>query len=126
MEVQESLVIIMKVKFELKAHALSQSPGGLSGGRLLFQNIDLCWTAPSLQVIMGPSGAGKSSLLKTIGGVWKPQSGQVHFDGAPLWIGNRQNPDILRRIGFAFQNNALFNSMRVIENVSFPFAQRFP
>lgn len=69
---------------------------------------------------MGPSGGGKSSFLKTIGGVWSPTSGEVLLDDkAPSGAQ-------LRRVGFAFQNNALFGSMRVIENLLFPHRQRFP
>jgi phospholipid/cholesterol/gamma-HCH transport system ATP-binding protein len=77
---------------------------------------------------MGPSGEGKSALLKTLGGVWKPSSGELFFDGRRVW-GRRsqiQDPQILNRIGFAFQNNALFNSLRVLENLLFPHRSRFP
>lgn len=114
------------MKFELKVEDIAQSQGAMIGERLLFREISFRWTAPSLQVVMGSSGAGKSTFLKSIGGVWKPLRGSVQIDGAPLWVDDEQNPQILRRIGFAFQNNALFSSLRVIENVSFPHRQRFP
>lgn len=114
------------MNFELKATGISQTQGSNAGERVLFENVTLCWKAPSLQVVMGSSGAGKSTFLKTIGGVWKPSQGQVTFNSKSLWRGSEQNPEVLRHIGFAFQNNALFSSMRVIENVSFPYRQRFP
>lgn len=109
---------------ELKAAALSQSAGSLDDSRLLF-SVDLDWKGPSLHTIMGSSGSGKSSFLKTIAGVWKAKSGTLKIDGLDF-----ESPEakILRKnnIGFAFQNNALFTSLRVIENLTYPHQLRFP
>ena len=112
---------------ELRASELVQRQGNDTQGRVLFENISFCWKAPGLHVLMGASGAGKSTLLKTLGGVWEPSEGKVQIDGAPLWSSNgNQNAKILERMGFAFQNNALFSSMRVVDNISFPHRKRFP
>jgi phospholipid/cholesterol/gamma-HCH transport system ATP-binding protein len=77
---------------------------------------------------MGESGAGKSTLLKTLGGVLKPLRGEILFEGRPLWSerGETQDLSLLNRIGFCFQNNALFNSMTCFENLSFPRGKRRP
>jgi phospholipid/cholesterol/gamma-HCH transport system ATP-binding protein len=51
------------------------------------------------------------------------------FNGRPLWLsrgGFEQDSKLLSRIGFSFQNNALFTSLRVAENLMFPHSQRFP
>lgn len=77
---------------------------------------------------MGGSGAGKSTLLKCLGGVWRPLEGDVYLNGEPLWRDgfNGQSPSAVRRIGFAFQNNALFTSMSVLENLLYPHRERRP
>ena len=112
----------------LEARNLTQTQGAQEKAPLLFRDVSFRWEAPSVHVIMGYSGEGKSGLLKTIGGVWKPRLGEILADGKLLW-GKRshlQSPEILGRIGFAFQNNALFNSLRVLENLCYPHRQRFP
>lgn len=112
----------------LEFRALSQYQGQDPSARILFQNITDRWTGPSVQVLMGSSGCGKSTFIKSLAGVWRPSSGEVLFGGKNLWNQNdeNQNMPILSKIGFSFQNNALFTSMRVIENLTFPYAQRFP
>jgi branched-chain amino acid transport system ATP-binding protein len=66
--------------------------------------------------LIGPNGAGKSSLLNVINGVYRPQQGTVHFDGAGS---HRMNPHDAARRGIArtFQNIALFRRMSVLDNV---------
>ncbi len=64
--------------------------------------------------LVGPSGGGKSVLLKILGGIIEADQGQVHYEDQPL-----QAHDDLR-VGFLFQEGALFDSMTVLENVSFP------
>jgi phospholipid/cholesterol/gamma-HCH transport system ATP-binding protein len=109
---------------EIKAKEITQSAGGLPEGRALFE-IDLTWTGPALHTIMGTSGCGKSSFLKTLGGVWKPKKGRITISGldfeSPEGILARRN-----NIGFAFQNNALFSSLTVLDNLTFPHRLRFP
>ncbi len=116
----------MGQKIEFKN--LCQHQGQDRNSRLLFKQIQGIWSGPSVQVLMGTSGCGKSSLIKTLSGVWRPIEGQIFFDGEALWKfqGNTLNTNLLPKIGFSFQNNALFTSMRVIENLTFPYAQRNP
>jgi phospholipid/cholesterol/gamma-HCH transport system ATP-binding protein len=68
--------------------------------------------------LLGPSGTGKSVLLKTIIGLIKPDQGTVYIDGKDVCKLNRKELSELRsRIGYVFQNGALFDSMDVFENV---------
>lgn len=79
------------------------------------ENIDLDVATGDLMALLGPSGSGKTTLLRIIGGLETPDSGQVLFDGqdATLWpIGDR-------KVGFVFQQYALFRHMTVFENVAF-------
>ncbi len=78
-------------------------------------NVDLTIPTGGLIALLGPSGCGKTTLLRIIAGLETPDSGQVMFDGrdATLW------PIRDRKVGFVFQNYALFRHMSVFENVAF-------
>ena len=68
--------------------------------------------------LLGPSGVGKSVLLKHIIGLIKPDSGEVWVDGQQVPLLGRKALALLRsRIGYVFQNGALFDSMDVFENI---------
>lgn len=105
---------------------LTQSRGRHWPAPMVFQNLHLNWNAPAFHMILGPSGGGKSTLLKTLAGVWRPLHGSILIDGEPLWQANALIPNrhCAQRIGYAFQNNALFSSMRVVENISYPLITR--
>lgn len=120
--------IIPRMGCVLEGHALSQTLGAEPDTPELFREVSFRWEAPSVHVVMGYSGEGKSGLLKSIGGVWKPAKGRLLANGRPLWGKHSfaQDQETLRQLGFAFQNNALFNSLRVLENLCFPHRQRFP
>jgi phospholipid/cholesterol/gamma-HCH transport system ATP-binding protein len=67
------------------------------------------------------SGAGKSVLLKHMIGLLKPDAGAIFFRGKPLnGMKKTERDGYLRQISFMFQNNALFDSMTVFENVALP------
>jgi phospholipid/cholesterol/gamma-HCH transport system ATP-binding protein len=68
--------------------------------------------------LLGPSGVGKSVLLKHIIGLIRPDSGDVLVDGLSVPKLKRRELSHLRtRIGYVFQNGALFDSMDVFENI---------
>jgi phospholipid/cholesterol/gamma-HCH transport system ATP-binding protein len=70
--------------------------------------------------IVGPSGTGKSVLLKTTIGLIVPDAGDVLLDGESVVTASREKlQEIRRRVGYVFQNAALFDSMNVYENVAF-------
>ncbi len=75
-------------------------------------------------VVLGPSGCGKSVMLKHIPGLLRPDRGEVWFGGQTIH-GRRENQlgSIRREIGFLFQQSALFDSMNVERNVSFPLIE---
>ena len=71
--------------------------------------------------LYGPSGAGKSLTLQAIAGLLHPASGHVRLDGRTLYDSARgiDVPAPARRVGYLFQDYALFPHLSVRENVSF-------
>ena len=69
-----------------------------------------------LFAIIGPNGAGKTSIFNCLNGVYRPQEGEIVFDGAPI---HRRRPVAIARMGIArtFQNLGLFSTLTVLENV---------
>src|SRR5215207_5095610 len=69
--------------------------------------------------VVGHSGTGKSVLLKTTIGLITPDAGDVVVDGDSVARANRRTlARIRRKVGYVFQNAALFDSMSVFENVA--------
>ena len=69
-------------------------------------------------ILLGPTGAGKTVLLETIAGLHAPHAGRVLLDGEDI---TRQPPEA-RRVGFVYQDYALFPHWTVAENVAFGLA----
>jgi len=71
--------------------------------------------------LLGRSGTGKSVLLKHIIGLMKPDAGRIFVSGEETThLDSREWPRVRVRMGFLFQNGALFDSISVGENVAFP------
>jgi phospholipid/cholesterol/gamma-HCH transport system ATP-binding protein len=90
----------------------------------VLRNINLTIPRGQTLVIIGESGCGKTVLLKTIIGLVKPTRGQVLFDGQDL--ARLSDAELTRqrtRFGFVFQQAALFDSMTIGQNVSFPLRE---
>jgi phospholipid/cholesterol/gamma-HCH transport system ATP-binding protein len=87
---------------------------------------DIHLTVPRGQslVVIGESGCGKTVLLKTLIRLIVPTRGRVHFDGQDLSeLSERDLTSQRIRCGYVFQNAALFDSMTIGQNVSFPLRQ---
>jgi len=67
--------------------------------------------------LIGPNGAGKTTLFSMLVGMFKPTSGQIHFNGKRI---DRKRPHVIARQGMTktFQNTALFPEMSLLENVT--------
>lgn len=75
-------------------------------------------------VILGGSGSGKTVLMKHVIGLLKPDRGQVFVDGEDVVpLNDLELERVRRKFGMVFQGSALFDSMTVYENASFPLRE---
>jgi len=94
------------------------------GDNPVLSGINLTVPPGSTCVILGGSGSGKTVLMKHMIGLLKPDSGQVVVDGEDVVpLGERELERVRRKFGMVFQAAALFDSMTVYENVSFPLRE---
>lgn len=94
------------------------------GRQSVLADISLAVNQGQTVAIIGESGCGKTVLLKTIIGLIPPTKGSVFFDGRELTTMREDELTRQRiRFGFVFQNAALFDSLTVGQNVSFPLRQ---
>jgi phospholipid/cholesterol/gamma-HCH transport system ATP-binding protein len=94
------------------------------GAKRVLDGLDIaCDTGESL-VVIGGSGVGKSVLIKCILGILHPEAGSIRIDGAETTgLGHSEREQLMRRFGMLFQGSALFDSLRVWENVAFGLIQ---
>jgi phospholipid/cholesterol/gamma-HCH transport system ATP-binding protein len=69
--------------------------------------------------LIGPTAAGKSVLLKCLVGLYAPDAGEIMIDGDKVGVTDARAPELNARIGMLFQQNALFDSLPVWENIAF-------
>lgn len=92
--------------------------------RVILDKINLEIFEGQVTVIIGKSGVGKSVLLKHIIGLIEPNEGLILFRGKPIKEFSRKEwNSYISRISYMFQNNALFDSMTVYENIALPLRQ---
>jgi branched-chain amino acid transport system ATP-binding protein len=86
------------------------------GGVTAINDVSFDVRPEELFAIIGPNGAGKTSIFNTISQVYRPQEGDIHFEGESI-MGHR--PDAIADLGIArtFQNIELFPQMNVIDNL---------
>jgi phospholipid/cholesterol/gamma-HCH transport system ATP-binding protein len=90
------------------------------GTKQVLRGIDLDVTAGESLVVIGGSGSGKSVLLKCILGLMEPDSGSIKIDGEETAnLSDRERTRVMRKFGMLFQGGALFDSLKVWQNVAF-------
>jgi len=96
----------------LTAHQVTKRFGGLTA----VSQLDLNIRERSICSVIGPNGAGKTTFFNCITGFYKPEEGQITFDGHSL-VG--LSPDHVTRLGIArtYQNIRLFANLTAIENI---------
>ena len=93
-------------------------------GKVVLHEINLKVLKGESLVIIGQSGSGKSVLLKCLLGILKPSLGKVLIKNKNFFIQSRHQKEVLlKNFGVAFQGNALFDSLKVWENIAFKLKQ---
>jgi phospholipid/cholesterol/gamma-HCH transport system ATP-binding protein len=88
------------------------------GEQVVLDGVDFTVNEGETVALLGPSGCGKSVLLKHIIGLIHPDQGTVFVDGMDVpHLRRNQLAELRMRIGYVFQNGALFDSMDVFENI---------
>lgn len=94
------------------------------GDNHVLKNVNLELYKEENLVVLGRSGTGKSVLIKLISGLLKPDEGTIDVLGESVTeLNDRQLRELRLKIGFSFQNSALYDSMTVRENLEFPLVR---
>jgi phospholipid/cholesterol/gamma-HCH transport system ATP-binding protein len=94
------------------------------GDKQVLRGVDLEVALGETLVVLGGSGSGKSVLLRHLNGLVQPEKGEVVVDGIRLNdLDEDQMADVRKRVAMVFQLGALFDSMTVYENISYPLSR---
>ncbi len=106
------------------------------GARVILDGVTLTVPRGKVTALMGASGGGKTTVLRLIGGQYRPQQGEVLLHGVVDPVSGRAEPALdvaqldqkglygaRRRMGMLFQFGALFTDLSVFDNVAFPLRE---
>jgi phospholipid/cholesterol/gamma-HCH transport system ATP-binding protein len=94
------------------------------GTKVVLKDVNLNVPKGSTVVILGLSGQGKSTIIKHIVSLLKPDSGEIIVDGIDVAKADEKGIyETRKKIGFLFQEGAMFDSMSVYDNVAFPLRE---
>ena len=111
-KVVDSVTAKTEKKVRISIENISLSFGGVRA----LTDVSLEVKDNEILAIIGPNGAGKTALLNCINGFYKPQKGEIYFDGKKI---TRMRPDKLARLGIArtFQNIELYTGLSTQDNI---------
>ncbi len=94
------------------------------GSKVVLDGLTLDVPRGQSVVVIGGSGTGKSVMLKCVLGLLKPEKGSIKVDGDEvIGMSPKDREKVLRKFGMLFQGSALFDSLKVWENVAFGLIQ---
>ena len=94
------------------------------GTKEVLKDVNLTIYENKVTYILGMSGQGKSTIIKHIVGLLKPTSGEILVDGVDVAKADIKTLyEIRKKVGFTFQEGALFDSMNIYDNVAFPLRE---
>ena len=94
------------------------------GTKEVLKDVNLEIKENKITYILGLSGQGKSTIIKHIVGLLKPTSGEILVDGIDVAKADLKTLyEVRKKVGFTFQEGALFDSMNIFDNVAFPLRE---
>ena len=95
------------------------------GENEVLRGVDLEIQQGESMVVIGGSGSGKTVLIKCIIGLIRPDGGEIYVDGLEITsLNERRLNEVRKKFGMLFQGGALFDSLKVWENVGFGLRQQ--
>nr|WP_315596565.1 ABC transporter ATP-binding protein [uncultured Cupriavidus sp.] len=95
-----------------------------AGDKPILSGLSMRFPRGKVVAVMGGSGCGKTTVMRLIGGMVRPQSGRVTFNGADIDAMDQDGLYAVRRqMGMLFQFGALFTDLSVFDNVAFPLRE---
>src|SRR5690349_3481447 len=112
MNIAESAERITAVTVQMSVEGVSKRFGGVTA----VDGVSIDVPKGRILSIIGPNGAGKTSLLNTVSGFYKPDSGRITLEGRDI---TSSRPSEIAALGIArtFQNIALFSGLTVLDNL---------
>ncbi len=94
------------------------------GERSVFSHLSCSFPKGQISVILGGSGSGKSTILRLLGGLIRPISGDVVVDGQEIGgLDESELSHVRNKIGMLFQGGALLDSLTVFDNLALPLRE---
>ena len=94
------------------------------GAKVVHRGVSFTLKRGEILALLGGSGTGKSVILRSIIGLEKPDQGTILFDGKDITqLTENQLIPVRTKIGYVFQNGALFDSQTVEENLAYPLLE---
>ena len=95
------------------------------GDKEVLRGVDLEVRQGESTVVIGGSGSGKTVLIKCVIGLIRPDAGEIYVDGVEITsLNERRMNEVRKKFGMLFQGGALFDSLKVWENVGFGLRRR--
>ncbi len=91
------------------------------GEKLVINDVSAVMDDGKCNLIIGASGSGKTVFMKCLVGLFRPDQGQILYNGEDFTAMNdEQRKEVRKEIGMLFQGSALFDSLTVEQNIQFP------
>ncbi|MFS2301315.1 amino acid ABC transporter ATP-binding protein [Pectobacterium versatile] len=95
------------------------------GSKKVLDNLNLQIEHGEIKIVMGPSGCGKTTLLRCLAQLEKPDTGTLFFHGNNVADKKFNILDFRKKIGFVFQNYALYRHLNVMDNITLALRKVF-